>query len=78
VAQTSPESSSCSVPLTKFVDVYHNVGPLLWSSGQNSWLLTQRYRVRFPPLPDFLSGSESGTGSTQPLRGYMRSYLKEK
>jgi hypothetical protein len=40
--------------------------PPLWSSGQSFWLLTQRSRVRFPALPDFLSGSGSGTGSTQP------------
>jgi hypothetical protein len=26
---------------------------LLWSSGQRSWLQTQRTRVRFPALPDF-------------------------
>ena len=26
----------------------------------------QRSRVRFPALPDFLSSSGSGTGSTQP------------
>jgi hypothetical protein len=39
----------------------------LWSSGQRSWLLTQRSRVRFPLLPDFLSSSGSGTGSTRPL-----------
>ena len=32
--------------------------PPLWSSGQS--------RVRFPALPDFLSSSGSGTGSTQP------------
>jgi hypothetical protein len=30
-------------------------------------LLTQRSRVRFPALPDFLNGSGSGTGSTEPL-----------
>jgi hypothetical protein len=42
-------------------------GPPLCSSGQSSWLLIQRYRVRFPALPDFLSSSGSGTGSTQPL-----------
>jgi hypothetical protein len=42
-------------------------GRPLWSSGQSSWLLTQRSRVRFQALPDFLSGSGSGTGSTQPL-----------
>ena len=40
--------------------------PPLWSSGQNFWLQTQRSRVRFPALPDFLSSSGSGTGSTQP------------
>jgi hypothetical protein len=37
----------------------------LWSSGHSSWLLAQRYRVRFPALPDFLSSSGSGKGSTQ-------------
>jgi hypothetical protein len=26
-------------------------GPPLWSSGQSSWLLTQRSWVRFPALP---------------------------
>ena len=38
----------------------------LWSSSQSFWLLTQRSRVRSPALPDFLSSSGSGTGSTQP------------
>ena len=38
----------------------------LWSSGQSFWLQIQRSRVRFPALPDFLSNSGSGTGSTQP------------
>jgi hypothetical protein len=33
--------------------------PPLWSSGKSS-------RLRFPALPDFLSSSGSGTGSTQP------------
>jgi hypothetical protein len=41
-------------------------GPPLWSSGQSFWLQIQRSRVRFPELPDFLSGSWSGTGYTQP------------
>jgi hypothetical protein len=41
----------------------------LWSSGQSSWLLTQRSRVLFPALPDFLSSSGSEKGSTQPLWG---------
>jgi hypothetical protein len=43
-----------------------NIGPPLRSSSQSFWL-TQRSRVRFPALPDFLSSSGSGTGSTQPL-----------
>jgi hypothetical protein len=38
----------------------------LWSSGQSSWLQIHMSRVRFPALPDFLSSSGSGTGSTQP------------
>ena len=36
------------------------------SSGQSFWLQVERSRVRFPALPDFLSSSGSGTGSTQP------------
>jgi hypothetical protein len=43
--------------------------PPLWSSGQSSWLLTQRSRVLLPALPHFLRSSGSGTGSTQPLWG---------
>jgi hypothetical protein len=42
------------------------LGPPLWSSGQSFWLQIQRSRVRFPELPDLLSSSGSGTGSTQP------------
>ena len=38
----------------------------LWSSGQSFWLQIQRSRVRSPALPDFLSSSGYGTGSTQP------------
>ena len=38
----------------------------LWSSGQSFWLQMQRFRVQSPALPDFLSSSGSGTGSTQP------------
>jgi hypothetical protein len=38
----------------------------LWSGGQSSWLQSQRTRVRFLALPDFLRSSGSGTGSTQP------------
>jgi hypothetical protein len=40
--------------------------PPLWSSGQSLWLQIQRSWVRSLALPDFLSGSGSGTGSTQP------------
>ena len=45
---------------------YQQCWPPLWSSGQSFWLQIQRSRVRFPALPDFLSSSGSGTGSTQP------------
>jgi hypothetical protein len=38
----------------------------LWYSGQNSWLHTQKSRVRFSGLPDVLRNIGSGTGSTQP------------
>jgi hypothetical protein len=41
-------------------------GPPLSSSGQSSWLQIQRFRVRFPSLPDFLRHSGSGTVSIQP------------
>jgi hypothetical protein len=41
-------------------------GMFLSSSGQSFWLQIQRSRVRFPALPDFLSSSGPGTGSTQP------------
>jgi len=50
----------------KFEKLVHLVGPPLWSSGQSFWLQIQRPRVRSPALPDFLSSSGSGTGSTQP------------
>jgi len=36
------------------------------SDSQSFWLQIQRSRVRSPALPDFLSSSGSGTGSTQP------------
>jgi hypothetical protein len=40
--------------------------PPLWFNGQSFWLQIQGSRVRFQALPDFLSSSGSGTGSTQP------------
>jgi hypothetical protein len=46
-------------------------GPPLWSSGQSSWLQTQRSRVRFLLIPDIQSSSECGTGFSQP-RGDKR------
>jgi hypothetical protein len=39
---------------------------MAWSSGHSSCLQAQRSRVRLQALPDFLSSSGSGTGSTQP------------
>ena len=55
-----------SVEITFILYARSTVGPPLWSSGQSFWLQIQRSRVRFPALPDFLSSSGSGTGSTQP------------
>ena len=52
--------------------------PPLWSSGQSFWLQIQRSRVRSPALPDFLSSTGSGTGSTQPREVKLRSYLNKK
>jgi len=49
-----------------FILVFSWAWPPMWSSGQSFWLQIQRSRVRSPALPDFLSGSGSGTGSTQP------------
>jgi hypothetical protein len=52
--------------------------PPLWSCGQSSWLQIQRFRVRFPALPDFLRSNlmsiteellewkSSGSGSRKP------------
>ena len=50
-----------------FINMYRRIrGQPLWSSGQSFWLQIQRSRVLFPALPDFMSNSGSGTGSTQP------------
>ena len=46
--------------------INQHVFSLIVFSGQSFWLQIQRSRVRFPALPDFLSTSGSGTGSTQP------------
>ena len=55
-----------SVGLYVIIERVESEGPPLWSSGQSFWLQIQRSRVRSPALPDFLSSSGSGTGSTQP------------
>jgi hypothetical protein len=46
----------------------HSVGdrPVVWSSGQSSWLQIQKSWVQFPATPSFLRRSRCGTGSTQP------------
>ena len=49
-----------------FVETSYGYRPPLLSSGQSFWLQIQRSLVRLPALPDFLSSSGSGTGSTQP------------
>jgi hypothetical protein len=45
-------SLSYLIPLyvTPLMPIYT---PPLWSSGQSSWMQTQKSRVRFPALPDF-------------------------
>ena len=66
-ACTGPEGSR-RFRLTDFRQSAREGGkpwPPLWSSGQSLWLQIQRSRVRSPALPDFLSSSRSGTGSTQ-------------
>ena len=59
--------SVCTLCISSALDyaVFVNRPPL-WSSGQSFWLQIQGSRVRSPALPDFLSSSGSGTGSTQP------------
>ena len=53
--------------------------PPLWSGGQSFWLQIRRSRVRSPALPDFLSSSGSGTGSTQPREvNWGATWLNEK
>ena len=52
--------------LVLWLRIFELSGYILWSSGQSLWLQIQRSRVRSPALPDFLSSSGSGTGSTQP------------
>jgi hypothetical protein len=44
------------------VTLFLDTGPLLWSSGQSSWIQIQRFRLQFPALSDFLriSGLERG------------------
>jgi hypothetical protein len=44
--------------LNNFIKIVMLFGAPLWSSGQSSWLLTQRSLVRFPALQDFLSSED--------------------
>ena len=66
VWNTFPHNALSSFYLQKIITHTVTARPPLWSSGQSFWLQTQRSRVRFPALTDFLSSSGSGTGSTQP------------
>ena len=66
-----------SLPYEKLLNIFL-YGSFLSSSGQSFWLRIQRSRVRSPALPDFLSSSGSGTGSTQPREVKLRSYLNKK
>jgi hypothetical protein len=50
----------------------------LRSSSQRSWLESQRSRLRFPSLPDFLRISGSGTVSTQPREDKSGAIWKKK
>jgi hypothetical protein len=52
-----------------FVDCLNYTSPPLWSGGHSSWLQTQRFRVRFSALPDFLRSSGSGTGINEEFLG---------
>ena len=58
--------NSCQTHNSYLITSLIRIRPPLWSSGQSFWLQIQRSRVRSPALPNFLSSSGSGTGSTQP------------
>ena len=64
--QVSRRAAVLEVRLRSFKICTPIHGPPLWSSGHSFWLQIQRSRVRSPALPDFMSSSGSGTGSTQP------------
>jgi hypothetical protein len=55
--------------------IHHTAYVVMWSEFLTA---NPEVRFRFSAPPDFLSSSGSGTGSTEPLWGYLRSYLKEK
>jgi uncharacterized radical SAM superfamily Fe-S cluster-containing enzyme len=66
---------------THFIIYARALRPPLWCSGQHSLAQTQRRRVWFSTLPDFLRIGGSGTGFSQPrddnkLFTYPKSWLK--
>jgi hypothetical protein len=63
----SPLTKQFNAEFKKALGVAFTRRPPLLSSGESSWLHTQRSRVRFPALPAFLSSRGSETGSTRPL-----------
>jgi hypothetical protein len=50
--------------LLSFITMCGEQWPRMWSSAQSSWLQTQRSRIRFPALLDFLNSNGSSTAST--------------
>ena len=66
VESTQRQRSFEQINVKLVIQLMFTLRPPLWSSGQSFWLQIQRSRVRFPALPDFLSSSGSGAGSTQP------------
>ena len=69
---------SCSVLTERRTDKQADGLTNIMNLVVSFWLQIQRSRVRSPALPDFLSSSGSGTGSTQPREVKLRSSLNKK
>jgi hypothetical protein len=69
--------SLLNLPIPIIKSGISDLRPPLWSSGQSSWLLTQRSWGRFPALPNFLRSSGSRTGYTQPREDKWRATWKK-